>query len=258
MCRLAAYEGAPLSLDVLVFQGDHALYRQSWAPRELLSGSVNVDGYGIVWPGDPHTPLRRLARLEPVWHDPDLPGTLAEVSAERSLAALRNATPGLPVDRAGLLPLVHGPWALAMNGYIPGFRERHMRALREPLSDEWYARLHGSSDAETLFLRLVQLLEEGSGPGEALLAIRDAVGRRLDPGEVSPLTMVLLGPEGVTALHTTLNGAVNSLYRASGTEMAPEGALLASEPLDDDAQWEAVPPHSLVRMTRDGTEITPL
>ena len=44
MCRLAAYLGAPLSPARLVFDGSHSLYEQSWAPRELLSGTLNADG----------------------------------------------------------------------------------------------------------------------------------------------------------------------------------------------------------------------
>lgn len=256
MCRLVAYAGSPLPLHPLVFGGEHPLYRQSWAPRELLSGSLNVDGWGVAWPG-PDGALVRMARLEPIWHDPDLPGLLRAVSAPRALAALRNATPGLPVDRTGLLPLVRGEWALAMNGYVPAFRERHMRALRAPLSDAGYAALQGVGDAETLFLRLLQEVEGGASPAEALVRVRDAVAERLEPGETAPLTLVLLGPGGITALHTTVNGAVNSLYLCRNRPLAPEGALLASEALDPEG-WERVPDHSLVELRDGEAEVRPL
>src|SRR5690606_29322316 len=49
VCRLTAYLGEPVAASTLVFGGSHPLFRQSWAPRELLSGSVNADGYGVVW-----------------------------------------------------------------------------------------------------------------------------------------------------------------------------------------------------------------
>ena len=42
MCRLVADTGGPVSPAGLVFGGAHSLYEQSWAPQELLSGSVNV------------------------------------------------------------------------------------------------------------------------------------------------------------------------------------------------------------------------
>ena len=258
MCRLVAYSGAPLPLHRLLFGGEHSLAHQSWAPRELLSGSVNVDGYGVAWPSRHGEVLRRLARVEPVWHDPDLPGVLEEIRASRALAALRNATPGLPVGPTGLLPLFYGRWALALNGYVPDFRRSHMRALRAPLSEEWYGRLAGSGDAETLFLRVAQSLEGGAEPAAALVELRDAVAERVAAGETAPLTLVLLSPEGVTALHTTLNGAVNSLYLSSRGPLAPEGTLLASEPLNAAGAWEAVPPHSVVELREGQVEIRPL
>ncbi|MDT8342144.1 MAG: hypothetical protein RQ751_11590 [Longimicrobiales bacterium] len=260
MCRLTAYAGTPLPLHALLFGGEHSLFRQSWAPREMRTGSVNVDGWGVAWPGGDGAAgggggsvLARLARVEPPWHDPDLPGVLASLSAARAMAVLRNATPGLPVDRAGLLPLVQGPWALALNGYVPGFRERHMRALRAPLVDRHYARLAGSSDAETLFLRVLQAMDEGAGPGEALCAVRDAVAARIDGGDYTPLTLVLLGPSGITALHTALNGPPNSLYLGRGTSLAPGGTLLASEALTPgEVGWDAVPPHTIVHVGAGG------
>ncbi|NIP81163.1 MAG: class II glutamine amidotransferase, partial [Gemmatimonadetes bacterium] len=62
-------------------------------------------------------------------------------------AALSNGTPGIPVDRSGLLPLVFERWSFALNGFVPDFRRSHMRALRAGLPDELYADLRGSSDS---------------------------------------------------------------------------------------------------------------
>lgn len=258
MCRLVAYSGPPLSLRTLVFDGEHSLHRQSWLPRELRTGSVNVDGYGVVWPGGRGGGLVRLGRVEPTWHDPGLPSLLDAHDASLALAAVRNATPGLPVGRAGLLPLVRSDWALAMNGYIPRFRERHMRALRAPLSDRRYAELQGCSDAETIFLRALQAMDEGATPAEALRSVRDAVAERMEDREVAPLTMVLLGEGGLTVVHTTIHGPVNSLYLGRGTSLAPDGVLLVSEPLTPADSWEPVPPDSLVEIRAAEASIRPL
>lgn len=258
MCRLAAYSGAPPSLHDLFYGGDHPLHEQAWRPRELRTGSVNVDGYGVVWPGGRGDGLLRLARVEPAWHDPDLPALLEAHAAPLALASLRNATPGLPVDRAGLLPLLDGDWALTMNGYVPRFRERHMRALRQPLSAPRYAELRGSSDAETLFQRVLYQMDGGAHPGEALRAVREAVAERMEPGEAAPLTLVLLGGGGITALHTTVNGPVNSLYLGRDTTLAPDGVLLASEPLTSGEEWEPVPADSLVEIRSGAATVVPL
>ena len=129
MCRLLAYIGEPTSLAHLVFSGEHSLYEQSFAPRELLSGSVNADGYGVAW----YTKERpaRIAGARPIWYDDELPTTLAAIESEHVVAALRNATPGIPVDRSCLLPLVHEQWSLVLNGFVPQFRkELHACAPR--------------------------------------------------------------------------------------------------------------------------------
>ena len=259
MCRLVAYHGEPLPLRTPVFGGSHSLYRQSWAPRELRTGSVNVDGFGIAWRPTMSSPeLVRMARLEPIWHDPDLPGVLGSIRSPRVLAALRNATPGLPVERAAVLPLVHGDRAMVLNGYVPDFRAAHMRGLRTPLRDAWYARLQGSGDAETLFLRFLQLLEEGLEAGAALVEVDRAVAARLEEGDPAPMTIVVQGPEGITALHTAHHAPVNSLYLGEGVDLAPGGILLASEPLTTDDRWTPVPGDSLLRIGEQGVSLEAL
>lgn len=256
MCRLVAYRGDALPLRTLVFGGEHSLYRQSWEARELLHGSVSVDGYGVAWPDEgADRQVVRLAHVEPLWHDPDLPDLLGSIRVPLAVAALRNATPGLPVGRTGLLPMIHDRWAMAMNGFVPHFRLAHMRALRRDLSDRWYGELVGSSDAETLFLLVRQLLDEGVAPDEALLTVRRRVARRIADDETAPLTLILMGPPGITVLHSTVNGPCNSLYLLRKGGLAPEGVLVASEALDDDDGWTAVPRESLVRIAGDGVAI---
>jgi glutamine amidotransferase len=258
MCRLAAYLGPPGPLKPLVFGGPHSLYRQSWDPRELRTGSVNADGWGVVWP-DGDGGLVRLADTVPIWHTPDLAGVLGAIHAPLALAALRNATPGLPIDRAGALPMVHGRWAMAMNGYLPDFRAHWMRRLRSELADEWYGRLRGSSDAETLFLLLLQTMEAGAEPAEALLSVRRRVASGLDSAATAPLTLLLMGQGELHVLHSTLNGPTNSLYLSRDSTLVPEGGVLvASEPFTPGEAWEAVPGESLVEVSPAGVAVTPL
>lgn len=249
MCRLVAYVGAPLSPAHLVFDGEHSLYEQSWAPRELLSGTLNADGYGVVWyhEGRP----ARIAEARPIWHDPDLRATLSVLSSGCVVAALRNATPELPVDRAGLLPLVHGRWAFVLNGFVPDFRRSHMRALRSELPDELYAELRGSSDAETLFLLAVAALDAGATPAEALEATARLVCGRVGKGTEAQLNMVLSDGERVAAVRSGTALVTNSLYLARRPPFAPDGVVLASERLDPGAAWEPVDGHSRIEIGAD-------
>ena len=252
MCRLLAYVGDPVSPAPLVFAGRHSLHRQSWAPRELLSGSVNADGYGVVWRGADGR-LGRIAEVRPIWYDDDLEATLSAVRSACVLAALRNGTPGIPVDRSGLLPLVLEGWAFVLNGFVPDFRGAHMRALRDGLPDTLYAELRGASDSETLFLLALDAIREGASALEALRRTRALVLERLDPGEEAQLNMVLTDGRRVTAVRTGSVEATNSLYLARRPDFAPDGLVLASEPTHPEASWAAVEPHAWVEMDVEGS-----
>lgn len=248
MCRIAAYIGSDIPAAPLVFHGDHSLYRQSWAPRELLSGSVNADGYGVVWYG-PNGPARRSS-TSPIWHDEDLRGGLAGVSSGCILAALRNATVGLAVDRSGALPMMHERWTFVLNGYVPEFRPAHMRALRADLPDDLYGELRGSSDTETLFLLTLTALREGASLGDALLQTSARVRSRVGTEEAQ-LTMVLSDGTSLAAVRTSTVVRTNSLYLADGPAFATGGVVLASERFDDDPAWRPIDGHSLVEVGAD-------
>lgn len=262
MCRLVAYAGPSTPVGPLVYGGEHSLERQSWAPRELLSGSINADGYGVAWwhGAEGPTQPQRIRRSEPIWYDPETRALLDAQQGRIVQATLRNATPGLPIDRSGVLPLVLDGWALSLNGWVPDFRAGHMRALRTSLSDARYAQLTGVSDAETLFLMILDELDAGREPAAALRSVAERVERRLDPGASAPFTLVLSSGTGIETLHTALGESpCNSLYIAKGTALAPEGTVLASEPLDPSGRWEAVPPFSRVTQTVEGqVRVTPL
>ena len=250
MCRLMAYLGETTAIAPLVFSGSHSLYEQSWAPRELLSGSVNADGYGIAW----YTGQRpaRVADARPIWHAPDLPNTLGVISSPCIMGALRNGTPGIPLDPSGVLPLVFEQWTFALNGFVPDFRALHMRGLRASLPDDLYGRLAGSSDSETLFLLCVHELRNGASLQEALMSTARAVAERLE-GEESQLNMLLTDGRSVAALRSSTVTATNSLSVADRQTFAPGGLVVASEPLDEGSEWVVVPGHSWLRVEPDGS-----
>ena len=241
MCRLTAYVGEPLAADTLVFGGTHSLLEQSYVPRELLHGHVNADGYGVVWYRG-ITPVR-TGSSRPIWQDADLRALLAGTSSSTILAAVRNATPGIPMD-GGNLPLVHGRWSFILNGFVEDFRESHMRALRSHLPDNLYGQLTGSSDSETLFLLAVAAVQEGASRLDALGSVRDMVLETVQAeNHTAQLTMVLADGDGIVGLHTGSESTTNSLYIAHGNPLAPGGTLLASEPLDDHLSWERIRSH---------------
>lgn len=249
MCRLLAYIGEPATLEPLIFSGEHPLYEQSWAPRELLSGSVNADGYGIAWYSGEQP--ARLAEVRPIWFDDDLKRTLSAIESGCVIAALRNGTEGIPVDRSGLLPLVHDRWCFVLNGYIPDFRAAHMRGLREALPDELYSELRGASDSETLFLLTVAELQKGLSMTEALTSTARRVYERVGKEEAQ-LNMVMTDGQSLVAVRSSSVLLTNSLYVAEHPPFAPDGVVLASEAPDEGAVWAAVDGHSWIEVDRTG------
>jgi len=249
VCRFVAYLGEPLPAAPLVFGGSHSLYQQSWAPKELLRGRMNADGYGVVW-YDAGVP-RRIAEPRPIWYESDLEKALDSVRSGCVVAALRNATPGQTVDRAGLLPMVYGKWTFVLNGFVPDFHRGHMRSLRSELSDELYGALRGSSDAETLFLLAVGAAEAGASPSEALEQVAKQVAARVGKAEAQ-LNMVLTDGQRLGVIRSSTVLLTNSLYRAERQAFAPGGVVLASEVTQPEAAWVPVDGHHRMDIDVDG------
>ena len=77
MCRLLAYLGYPVSLEDILYKPEHSLIVQSYQPREMTSGVVNADGFGVGWydhekKTNPFTYRNTL----PVWNDLNLPHSI--------------------------------------------------------------------------------------------------------------------------------------------------------------------------------------
>src|SRR6185503_12557146 len=125
MCRHLAYLGLPITLADLVLHQPHSLVEQSWAPADMRGvGTVNADGFGIGWlVGDPVDGgvARRYRRERPIWSDASLPDLAASISSGAILAAVRNASAGMPVTETACAPFVEGTWMFSHNGTIEGW-----------------------------------------------------------------------------------------------------------------------------------------
>ena len=258
MCRLTAYLGEPLPVSTLLYGGDHSLLEQAWAPRELLAGSVNADGWGVAWWREGRAV--RLARAEPAWYDPGIRDILEGIRSGGAVAALRNATPGLPVGPTAVAPIVRDAWAFVLNGFVPRFRRDHMRALRRDLPDDLYGALEGSTDTETLFLLAVAGVREGIPPAEALEGIVEGVLERVvtTGGADCQLTLLLSDGERLAAVTASNVERANTLYVLEAGRLAPDGVLVASEALDDARGWTRVPPHHLLVVEAGGVRMRKL
>lgn len=268
MCRIVAYLGEErVSLSSLVLKPDHSLLVQSYAPKEMMSGVVNADGFGTGWyapevDGEPAV-YRSNA---PIWADRSFASIAPKVSSSTILAAVRSATPGLPAEESGVPPFASGPYLFAHNGAIKNFRATAMRPLRGSLSDTSYSSLLGVTDSETIFaLLLDRLCEAKALPGDAgslaeataeTLQLVSKVCARL--GVYASLNLGVTDGEAMVFARYSTEGPGNSLYFAESTGTSPNAVVVASERLDGDADWRQVPDRHLLAASTRGVTVRPL
>src|SRR5918911_2233845 len=170
MCRMVAYLGEKeVALSSLVLEPEHSLLVQSYAPKEMTSGVVNADGFGTGWyvPEVDDEPAVYRSNT-PIWADRSFGSIAPKVRSATVFAAVRSATPGVPVEESGVPPFTSGPYLFAHNGAIKNFRSTAMRPLRDALSDASYSGILGVTDSETIFALLLDRLREAKfRPGDA-------------------------------------------------------------------------------------------
>ena len=247
MCRFVCYSGDETPVRPIVFGGSHTLVRQSYDAKEMAHGIHNADGYGVGWYHEGRPVRIREAR--PIWHDPDLEDVLSSVRSACSLALVRSASPGIPLDRGEVAPFVFERWSFGLNGYVRKFHTHAMRTLRSTLPDELYTQIRGTSDTETLFLLAVAEARKGASLGTALAR---AAERACALDVRCMLNMILTDGRNLAVIRTSNFDETNSLYVGHRHSLAPGGTLIASERLDGDASWQVVPPHSVIEVTGGG------
>lgn len=148
----------------------------------------------------------RVASDRPIWQDGNLRTLPAGARSSTILAAVRNATPGLPICN-GTLPLVHDSWSFILNGFVEDFRSSYMRALRSSLPDDLYGSLADSSDSETLFLLALAAIRRGASMLDALHDVRSTVLEALNSERhEAQLTMALADSEPIASITYVLAG----------------------------------------------------
>ncbi|MFD0682901.1 ergothioneine biosynthesis protein EgtC [Actinomadura fibrosa] len=251
MCRHLGYLGPERTLHSLIYDGDHSLEHQTYAPRMTQGNLLNADGFGVGWypegPGPGGAPEAvRFRRAQPLWTDQSFREIAGAVRASCAVAAIRSATAGFPVDESCAQPFRAGTWLFSHNGKIEGYAgvEGKLRELAGDLAGVPDAR--APLDSAPLFALAVRLWREGRPLGEGLAAVVAAV-TGLASGRYN-----LLASDG-TALAATTWG--DSLFVRTD-----EGEIrIASEPLDGESGWRPVPDRSLVTADlASGVRIDPL
>lgn len=250
MCRHLAYLGPPRTLASLLYAPTRSLEVQSWKPLLQRDGAMNADGWGVGWWDLAVRPEpARYRTAAPMWTDGSFHSVSEVVRSGAILAAVRSATPPAPIVVTGNAPFTAEQWLFSLNGFVTAFRSGVGEELRRAISIERAALIEGSADTEVLFALALDRLDAGASPAEAV----DGV-----VGDVLALTAAklnLLLSDGEQVVATACG---NSLFTLRGSGLAAGGVLVASEPLDDDEGWTAVPEGTLVVATAEDVAVTPL
>ena len=262
MCRMVGYLGGPSApLSSVVLDREHSLLVQSYAPEEMMSGVVNADGFGVGWyvPDDNEPAVYRLNGS--LWSDRSFAGIAPKIMARTIFAAVRSATPGLPVEESGVPPFSSGPFMFMHNGAIEDFRRRAMRPLRDSLSDEAYSGLLGVTDSETIFAGLLDLLKDDPADleGTARETIRHVTEVCDRLAVKATLNIAVTDGAAMSFTRYSTEGPGNSLYFLEDAGALPGAVVIASERLDRDSGWREVPNRHLLSARRGaGTTLSPL
>lgn len=244
MCRHLGYLGAEVPLASLLLEPPHSLVRQSYAPQEMRGDvRTNADGFGIGWyvSGAP----TRYRRTCPLWNDANVPALCRSVASGAVLAAVRSATPGMPVTETACAPFADGTWLFSHNGVVAGWPDSVAELAAELPAAELLT-LPAPTDSALLWLLLRRALAGGRDPAATLTDLVLRVARRAPDSRLN-----LLLTDGRTLYGTAW--AHSLWYRE-----AQGGITVASERTDSDSAWRGVPDRSLVVAGSEGIEIVEL
>src|SRR4051794_34767542 len=135
MCRFLGYIGPRVEVHALLYGPPFGLERQAWAPRRQQHGNVNADGWGAGWyDRDVRPEPARYRSIVPMWADRTFAEMAPLLFSDCVIAAVRDASPGMPVDQSSTAPFLAGRYLFAHNGLIENFRTGVGTELRRSLS----------------------------------------------------------------------------------------------------------------------------
>ena len=230
MCRHLGWLGADVTVSSLMLDPPFGLRVQSYAPRRQKHGLMNADGWGVGFfdgPAEGGVP-RRWRSPAPLWGDVSFDSVAPALRSHCVVAAVRSATVGMPIEISATAPFTDGQWLLSHNGIVD-------RAVLPTAS--------GAESVCDSAILAAAIFERGlNALGETITEVGEA-----DPDA----RLNILAANGSRLLATAWGDTLSILRRA-------DGVVLASEPYDDDPDWEDVPDRHLVEVTAKGVTMRPL
>lgn len=254
MCRLLGYLGRPIQLDRLLYKPEHSLVVQSYQPREMTSGLLNADGFGVGWYHTQRdTPPFTYRNTLPIWNDINLPSLSRYIESNCIVASVRSATPGLSVDLNNCPPFQQNLILAVHNGYIEKFRQTLYRSIRDRLDDSLYEAIQGTTDSEHIFALLMH--EWQQSPDLSLeQALKNTVVTLFELAASHNVSaganLILSDGQRLVACRASNRSPAPSLYWIRDDPFLPEAVVIASEPLFP-GNWTAFPERSILSVRTD-------
>lgn len=212
----------------LVLDPEFGLEHQSYAPRRQQRGLMNADGWGVgLYVDGQPTPVRWRS-VRPLWGDASFASVAPVLRSGAVLAAVRSATPGMPMDESAAAPFTDGHWLLSHNGRVDR------------------SALPGRHDAESVCdsaLLAAHVFAEGPD------RVAETISRVASADPDAYLNVLLTDGDRVTGV--SWGDPLSYL-------VDPDGVVVASEPYDDDPRWIDVPDRHLIEVTSSGVTVTEL
>jgi glutamine amidotransferase len=226
MCRHLGWLGKPVSVASLVLEPPNGLLVQSYSPRRQKHGLMNADGWGVGFFDGPIP--RRWRSAAPLWGDASFASVAPVLRSGSIVAAVRSASVGMPIEATASAPFTDGHWLLSHNGLVD-------RAVL-PLSAKAESTCDSALLAALIFDRGLDAL------GDTVVEVAAA-----DPNA----RLNILAANSSRLLATTWGDTLSALR-------CDDGVVLASEPYDDNPDWQEIPDRHLISVIGRDIELIPL
>jgi glutamine amidotransferase len=227
MCRHLGWLGEPRSVASLTLDPPYGLLVQSYSPRRQKHGLMNADGWGVGF-FDEHGVARRWRSAAPLWGDASFASVAPALRSGCVVAAVRSASVGMPIEASASAPFSDGRWLLSHNGLVD------RAALPASSTAE------STNDSALLAALIFERGLESLGDTITEVAASDPNAR-----------LNVLAGNGSELRATTWGDTLFALRR-------DDGVVLASEPFDDDKDWQEIPDRHLMVVSDSRMELTAL
>lgn len=255
MCRLVIYKGPALPISKILLEPPHSLFKQSYEAKEMLSGHLNADGFGIGWYNPELGSAPALyTNTQPIWHDMNLPRMMNKISSRIIFGHVRGASDGMPVTSTNTHPFCYKNFLFMHNGSVDDFRTKLFPPIARRIDPLLWDHIKGNTDSEHVFgLWLTFLNASKTGPfslQEQIGALRKTITFLESTVQKEETDMVLnVGiSDGNSIIATRFHFGKRkaTLYYIDDANEFPQAKIIASEKLNDNPNWKIVPERTVI------------